>query len=630
MCGILAYLGPTRLDEGHRAIEAVAHRGPDDSGAVSFAVGDNFLSLGHRRLSILDLSAAGRQPMSWGEGRWWIVYNGEIYNFIELRQELEAAGVRFLTGTDTELLLAAYARWGEDCLPRLNGMFALALFDGERRELFVARDRFGIKPLYVWNEPRGFAVCSEPKQLCGLPGFRPELNAKAAYEFLAWGDLDHSPETMFQGVAQLHGGETFTLSLGRWRPGGDLSLRRWYDLAAAVPPGSPRIDGAAGLRDLLGSSVGLRLRADVPVGFCLSGGLDSSSLVCLADRLAGTDGAGRHAFSACFEDEAFDERPYVEAVRAKTGVTSHLTLPRPQGLMERLPEIVYHHDEPFGTASLYAQWHVFGLAREHRVPVTLDGQGADEVLAGYDSFYGSYLSSLLLRGRWRRLWREARALGADGGRSPSVLAKMILACLLPLHHGPSWSWPREGRRAHGLLDPDWRRRVGLRWRGPHPMRRQRSLRRMTIARIESTLPALLHHADRMSMAHSIEARVPFLDHRVVELALGLADEEKLGHGWTKGVLREAMEGVLPEKVRRRTDKLTFQPPEADWVRHHVAEEFRQLLDRAAARPLFNRGETLRRYDDFVAGRGPYERVFWRMVTFGLWADIFLQGGGARP
>ncbi|MBU0515585.1 MAG: asparagine synthase (glutamine-hydrolyzing) [Proteobacteria bacterium] len=624
MCGILVYLGPTALAVDHPALQSVAHRGPDDAGAESFTVREGRLTLGHRRLSILDLSPAGRQPMSDPEGRYWIVYNGEVYNYLELRQELQRAGHRFVSGTDTEVVLAAYAAWGEACLERFNGMFALAIYDARDRTLFLARDRFGIKPLYTWNSPRGLAAVSEIKQLSSLPGFEAALDPEAAYEFVAYDDWNHTPRTFFAGVERFPAGHALRLDLNRWRPGRPVTPRRWYDLGRVGR--MRREDPRAVIErfgELLRDSVRLRLRADVPVGFCLSGGLDSSSLVVLADRLARERGGGDlNTFSVRFDDPRFDEGPFIDAVCAAARVRPHGVRPQPGRMLTEIDDVVYHQDQPLSTTSLYAQWNVFRLARENQVPVTLDGQGADEVLAGYHSYFGPRLLSLALALNLGGLRREIRGLSNRHGDDALTIAKMILVCLLPHRFSGPGRWTRQARQGHEVLRPEWLAAHGVRRRGPHPMRRQRSVRKMTVSRLTRTLPALLHNADRMSMAHSVEARLPYLDWRVVEYGLAAADDHKIKAGETKLLLRQAMRDLLPEKVRTRTDKLTFQPPEGEWIRRQIPDDFRDLLQEALHLPLFDRRSVLRRFDEFLDGRTAYDRVFWRIMTFGRWQRRF--------
>jgi len=671
MCGICAIVaGPAGVTPGMiRAMAgAVRHRGPDDEGYVCFRGpgaeplpfgGDDtpeacyhsglpyapaketpdgqaraFLALGHRRLSILDVSAAGHQPLSYGDGRYWIAYNGEVYNYLELRRELEAAGHRFRSGTDTEVITAAYAQWGEGCLERFNGMFALALYDRRRETLFLARDRFGVKPLYYWVSPAGFAAfASEIKQFTVLPGWDARIHGQRAYDFLNWRVTDHTRETLFRGVYQLRGGEFVTLRVGPGgaglpADGGTLPTSSWYTLAPRPFSGGLE-EAAAGFRELLTDSVRLRLRADVPVGTCLSGGLDSSSIVVVMDRLLRDEGAGavQKTFSACSTDPRYDERRYIDQVVAATGVEPHYVYPGMEGAFDLLRCITWHQDEPFGSTSIYAQWNVFGLAAANGVKVMLDGQGADEQLAGYHTFFAPHFAGLFARLRWGALLREVRAAGRVHGHSPAWAARGVAAMLLP---GPV---RRLGRRlgAQTQLAPPWLdlERLGATPSDPFAERgaATRSVEALSRAQLTATnLQMLLHWEDRDSMAHSVESRVPFLDYRLVEYVLGLPAEHKIGGGVTKRVLREAMAGLLPEPVRTRMDKMGFVTPEEEWVRHEAPGRFRQAArDAVDASHGVLRPQALDELDRIIAGERPFDFFAWRVINFGAWVQAF----GAR-
>src|SRR6185312_2592354 len=313
-------------------IDLVRHRGPDGSGWKMFESAAGPVALGHRRLAIIDVSDAGLQPMADPTRRYWLVFNGEIYNYVELREELRQLGVGFRTQTDSEVLLAGYMRWGEAVLDRLVGMFAFAVWDDAARRLFVARDRFGIKPVYFLARSSGVAFASEIKQLRGLPGDSGRMNLRRTYDFLASGMSDHTAETLFDGIRQLRGGECVTIEADRKDPGEPLAIRRWYRLPA---PGTIELsEREAGdrFRELLGESVRLHLRSDVPVGSCLSGGLDSSSIVCLMARLLGAEGKGArvHSISACYGEKSVDEKPFIDAVVTHAGCEPAYAYPRPE------------------------------------------------------------------------------------------------------------------------------------------------------------------------------------------------------------------------------------------------------------------------------------------------------------
>jgi asparagine synthase (glutamine-hydrolysing) len=660
MCGIAALFvpGPAALHTLARAMaDVVRYRGPDDEGLVVFrgrdldpesrggpdtpadAYGagvayaptrathelpDAVVALSHRRLSILDLSPLGHQPMSTPDRRYWVVYNGEIYNHVELRAELEALGYAFVSHSDTEIILHAYREWGERCLDRFNGMFALVLVDRIARRVFAARDRFGVKPLYLWRSPHGLvAMASEIKQFSGLPGWEARLDGQRAYEFLNWGLLDQTGETLFAGVRQVRGGEFIHCTLPELCS--DPPVRRWYRLVPREFHGTFE-DAAREFRDLFADSIRIRLRADVSVGSCLSGGLDSSSIVCVANRALRAVSAEAHqkTFSACARVKQFDERDYIDAVVAQTGVEGHYTYPDLPDLIGSLDAITWHQDEPFGSTSIYAQWQVFKLAREAGVKVLLDGQGADEQLAGYHGFFAPHFAGLFAALKWGALWRELRAAKRVHGMSLSTVSKYAGNALLP----EALRQPLRRLVGKPAAAPEWIDSGRIRFDDRDPYLadgfKTTSVNDMGYSLLTATgLPMLLHWEDRDSMAHSVESRLPFLDFRLVEFLMGLPAEFKLAGATTKRVLRTAMQGILPEKVRNRMDKMGFVTPEEIWIRQEGPDLFRAELRRAieASQGVIT-SRALDRLEGVIAGREPFSFLIWRMISFGRWMERF--------
>ncbi len=585
--------------------------------------------LAHRRLSILDVSAAGHQPMASADRRRWIVFNGEIFNFKELRTELEMLGHTFVSGSDTEVILAAYDAWGEGCLSHFNGMFAFLLLDLERGCLFVARDRFGIKPMYfrVFDGTR-IAFGSEIKQLLALGNASPRANNQRVYDFLVWSTADHSNETMFQDVEQLPPGSCWTLPLDYAALASALGQRtivRWYDLQPADVPADREL-AIAMWGELLRDSVRLRLRSDVPVGSCLSGGLDSSSIVCLVNKeLASLGGAARQrVFTAVADDVAFDERPWSNAVVAATGVESRSIQPDAGGLLSNLHELTWHQDEPFATTSTYAQWEVFGLAASVGVRVMLDGQGADEQLGGYHGFFAARHAQLLRAGRWGQLVTEMRHGRRLHGHTHADQLMQMANVLLP--EGARQSV--RGWSGHAVARPNWLNLSRLRAHTRDPLRELGALapgvNGMSRAQLtKSNLQRLLHWEDRNSMAHSIEARVPFLDYRLVEFTLGLPEELKIADGVSKRVLRDAMRGVIPEVVRTRMSKLGFTTPEESWLTGSQHARFEELVREAVARSngILDR-RVVKASADVLERKAPFNLLPWRVISFGAWLKAF--------
>jgi asparagine synthase (glutamine-hydrolysing) len=632
MCGIWFSIGFTP-DPAH--IDLVSHRGPDGRGWRVFDSGAGPVALGHRRLSIIDLSEAAQQPMADAGEHRWVVFNGEIYNYLELREELAAAGHRFATSSDTEVLLAAYAQWGEAALDRLVGMFAFVVWDARAQTAFAARDRFGIKPLYFYATSRGVAIASEIKQLTLLAEFSPALNPARAYDFLSSGIMDHTGETMFAGVRQLQGGEYVRLDLQRWRPGEALPVRRWYPVLAPGGIDIGEAEAADRFRALLDDSVKLHLRSDVPVGTCLSGGLDSSSIVCLMARELAAGGDARvHTLSACYDDRSVDERPFMEAVVERAAALPHWCFPRADDAFAFSERITWHQDEPYGSTSIFAQWCVFEAARRVGLKVMLDGQGADEQLAGYHGAFGTHFASLIRRRRFAALIRAMAERRAWHG---VAIREQARALLLPILPGRLAGLLRRGRQSatqHAWLDGE-----GLRpylGRSAFETAREQTGRPpvegigdlCVVLTQSSNLTMLLHWEDRNSMAHGVEARVPFLDHRLVEFSIGLGDRHKIVGGDTKRVLRAAMRGILPEIVRNRRDKLGFATPEEGWFRGPLRELVLGGVEQTLGHfpGLLNERGVRAHAADMLEGRRPVDFSLWRIISLGIWGRRFAVSG----
>lgn len=665
MCGISGIISSTPFQPNllQLMMDIVRHRGPDDEGFVFWSRFEDDailcggqdtpaavfnaklpysptlndgrdatfnLGLGHRRLSILDLSPLGHQPMCTQDGRYWIVFNGEVYNYVELRAELENLGHSFISRTDTEVILAAYAQWGEGCLARFNGMWAFAIYDSKARTLFLARDRFGVKPLYYWTSPEGqFAFASEIKQFTVLPGWRAIMNGQRAYDYLVFGITDHTEETMFSGVFQLRPGHCVTLAVddaNAVSPGTPLSTHAWYELRPRAFAGSFD-DAAREFRLLLEQSIALRLRADVPVGSCLSGGLDSSSIVCVLHDFLRKQGVQdlQRTFSACSDVDRFDERKWIDLVVGKTSVDAHYVYPVLDRLFEESPAITWHQDEPFGSTSIYAQWCVFRLAAQNGVKVMLDGQGADEQLCGYHGFFGPRLATLL-KG-WRLADFVLDLAGMNRLHGYSAFASIMFMLPYLLSEKPAQFLRRLGGYAHSR--PAWLNNGSLQAEAVDPFQllgaRGGGIAELSRSQLTgSNLQMLLHWEDRNSMAHSIESRVPFLDYRLVEFVLGLPDEFKVAGGMTKRVLRESMRGVLPEDIRTRVDKLGFATPEEVWVRERMPASFREKIEHtlAVAAVCFNPRAVRLEFDHILEGKKRFNFWPWRVVNFGEWMQCF--------
>ena len=515
------------------------------------------LGFGFRRLSIQDLSPAGHQPMASPDGRFWIVFNGEIYNYLELRAELSSCGHPFHTGSDTEVILAAYREWGLSCLQRFNGMWAFVIWDSSTNHLFCARDRFGEKPFhYVHTPGKLFAFASEIKALwaCGVVTRTLHKETVARYE--CYEELETGDQTFYDGVLRLPQAHYLVV-----KPDGSIQRQRYWDIDPRVQEdGKSDAWYSEQFRELFFDSVKLRLRSDVPVGSSLSGGLDSSTVVSVMDQLL-PPGAVLKTFSARFDDPAKDEGKWIQHITETTRVEPHFVWPKGKTFFTELERVFWHQDEPFGSTSIYAQWCVMRLSKERGVTVLLDGQGADEMLAGYHHYFNVVADDLLTTMnfpaylKWKKTYENlhgsslAGTLGVGGlikQRVPKAVKKPLKA-ILGMGTPPAVkpflpTYPDEFRNVSALRKFLW-------WQ---------TTRR--------GLVELLRYADRNSMAHSREVRLPFLDHRLVESVFRVPDRLLLRDGWTKWILREAFRGTVPEAISQRVDKLGYEPPQQSWLK----------------------------------------------------------------
>lgn len=595
--------------------DALAHRGPDDAGLwISPADG---VTLGSRRLAILDLSPRGYQPMLDTTGTLTIVFNGEIYNCVELRKELRIA-YSFQSRSDTEVLLAAYSCWGPEFVQRLNGMFAFAIWDSKRRQLFAARDRFGEKPFYYFRRPSLLLFASEIKSILASGMVNPEPHLPSIYRFLAYRETDASEETFFKDILALPPAHTLL-----YVPREDkLTIRRYWDLdPSAEIRYAESSSYSEHLRELLAESVKIRLRSDVPVGSCLSGGLDSSAIVSL---LAGQR-KGNHqcTFSARFEDRSIDEGEFIKPVTTRFSLANYSIYPNPHRMVDEVDELAWHQEHPFVGASIYAQWCVMRLARDAGVTVLLDGQGADESLAGYLASQGSHYWDLLQQLRWITL---AKSVGAqvkqNGIRS--------LAGMLPQQ------WAAKASRLPGsLLEPLSLVPEFSRIAASPPTRAPRkfksSLHNELYQQLTcSMLPKLLRFADRSSMAFSREVRLPYLDHRVVEYLFAIPESQKIRGTTTKVVLREAMQGRLPERILRRTDKKGFETPQGTWLHGPMRQWAESILQSSSLRQRgwIDQPSVWKVWNRFLAQPGRNQALLFRWLSLEVWARTFLKPAAA--
>ncbi len=639
MCGIAGFVLPSSqiVDPSLLTLfsDKQAHRGPDDLGFLGWRTGTQELKISrqaqevsdgahiafiHRRLTIIDESEGGWQPKASACGRYAICFNGEIYNYLELKTELNAQGVRFSTKSDTEVLLNALIHWGiEKTLPRLTGMFAFAFLDCQAQSVILARDPFGIKPLSFASYRGGIAFASELTTLLGLDEVKRTVEPQALYDYLRFGFTDMGAETLFSKINHLKPAHYAVVDLNDiqvnpvryWQP----SIQKTIDISFD--------EAASHLRGLFEESVSLHLRSDVPVGAALSGGVDSSAVV-MAMRAQEGDNLNLHTFSFIAPGEAMDEENWADIIGQSVNANMHKVQSNGAELVRDLDHIIERQGEPFGTTSIYAQYRVFGLARQHNVSVTLDGQGADEILAGYVPFLAARLATMIKKGQWARANRFLNnALATSGSKAPVVLRAMRF--LLPD------ALQGLGRRLIGeKLVPDWMNEGWFHNRNVLLKARQKpvsgdvlrhELKESLTTRV---LPSLLRYEDRNSMAHSIESRVPFLTTKIVDFLYSLPEEHLISdEGETKAVFRKAMRGIVPDPILDRRDKIGFATPEETWM-GEAKDWLEDVLssERAKDLPFFATRAFQSEIQAVRQGRKALTGDVWRWINLIRWADKF--------
>jgi asparagine synthase (glutamine-hydrolysing) len=613
MCGIYGKIESRAVVA--RDIFPVTHRGPDFFDTREFIVGDSRVTLAHWRLAIIDLKSESNQPFESTDTGSWIVFNGEIYNYRELRALISS---NFKTKSDTEVLLAAYDKWGVECLKYLRGMFSFIIFDQIKKQLFVARDRFGIKPLYFRSSETSLEFASEIKQLLVM---NPQINLPRARDYLFFGSQDHTDETLFQDIKHIKGGQYMLVDC---KPPNTPSLRTWYKLQESPSYEGNYEDAQEEFREKFLQSVSLHLQSDVPLGFSLSGGLDSTSILCSSALVSDFSDNQPRSFNATFDAIGLNESTL--AILAAEKAKSHLSFvtPIPQ-LVENITKLTFYHDEPIPNASILSQDAVYSAASDAGIKVMLAGQGGDEVLGGYEDFAYPYISHLLRQGSLSSAWKESFAFQRDCGFSPLNAFKRFLVThvparlFLPRYRSFLSSknrWAKSDLLAQAVLFPHpWRD-----FAQEFPLGTFRNQSEFMIG--TSSLPKLLHWEDRTSMAHSIESRVPFLDHQLVEFCLSLPSSFKCQGGVTKRILRSALCDLLPARVVGRLKKTPFGAPEEQWLRSHAKALREECIAGARLLPhvLSLRGVELL-INNFLSG-GSYDPVIWRIFTFSIWVRVF--------
>ena len=652
MCGITGYFcfsnsfNPSSFS---RANNIIRHRGPDDFGFISIGCDFNVKSylgenledfdnkrilgaLGFRRLSIIDLSESGHQPMSDFTGNYWIVFNGEIYNYIELREVLLAKGYKFLSNTDTEIILNAYREWGVDCLRRFNGMWSFCLFDKTKKKLFCARDRMGIKPFYYFLRNDVFAFGSEIKQLQELfPGMFQEINRNLAFDFLALSSYgNETRETYFNNIFKLNGGCYLELDLSGKNKWEDRPVR-WWDISDSEFI-HPEDENAIFLqiRDLFEDSIKLRLRSDVPVGTALSGGLDSSGIVSMVDKIVQSDPARNKVFTITNRDKKIDDTYFANALIKEIPVTSFMRDFEDYANIDDLGKFIWHQEEPLQNTSIFGSWQLYKFFSEMNVTVALDGQGADEFMGGYykapyNKFLFENLSSFGPKSFYHQIneFNMVHKINKSRLIFNSFLAPIVeLSKLFPLYYAKktadSKPWLEQDFFQNGIKNSHLVKRDFY----DKELNFKSLLKKESYELIKHTnLPGILRQVDRNSMAFSIESRLPFLDYRFVELLFSLPVNFMIRDGYTKFAFRKAMENILPEKILWRRTKVGFKMPEFELLKN-MKGFIKEHLTSLHGEGFIDVNYALKNIDSILSSQSDYNNIIWRILIFSIWKNKF--------
>jgi asparagine synthase (glutamine-hydrolysing) len=623
MCGFIGYLSPNGQIQPSKlrgALETISHRGPDDEGINIFHVSGNELCLAHRRLSIIDLSANGHQPFFDNSNRFCMVYNGEVYNYRELREELKCKGHVFRTDTDTEVVLEAFKEWGESAWVRFIGMFSLVIYDSVLQELIFTRDAFGIKPFYFLLNEDSIFFGSEIQAIKKITPVPLSLNEDRVFSYLIWGNYDFSEETFFNEIKKVLPAHCIRYDIRKKKI---ISNSNWWWPSIKEDRNISFDEAVKKLRELFLTSLKMHLRSDVPLGIALSGGIDSSAVACSVRLIEPS--AQIKTFSFIARDSPLSEENWVDLVNEKICAEDFKIIVNPLEIQPDLNDLILTLGEPFGSTSIYAQYKVFKLVKENGVKVVLDGQGADELLAGYQGYpkerfisliqQGKHLNALIFLFRWSNF----------PGRSKKqalyiifeyLLSKKIIQFLKIKKNNliPIW------------LNKQFIHKKHLNISTPNSIDESDSKGRQLVNALrkdllQEGLQALLRHGDRNSMRWNVESRVPFLTIPIAEFLLSLPEEYLISNeGETKMIFKSAMRGIVPDKILDRKDKIGFGTPESEWLRH-IELSTMINLDAIASLPYINSDALKSTLENQNTGINNWKKPSWRIINFIKWYEI---------
>lgn len=598
MCGISGIINlsdkPIDKMELEELNNKIIHRGPDSEG---FYINGN-VGFGFRRLAILDLSPEGNQPMSYGNNL-TIIFNGEVYNYIELRDELIKLGFKFSTNTDTEVILAAYSYWGEECVTRFNGMWAFAIHDSDKNIIFASRDRFGVKPFYYARYNSQFIFGSEIKQILEITNFR-KVNYTILIDYLVWGFIDHTNNTFFEGISKLAPSHNLVYDLNT----NDYQIKKYFDIEKTNYSGYKDDEVLRLFKDTLYDAVSLRLRSDVKVGTCLSGGLDSSSIAAIASSLNSQRNVNPFfAIHAMSSEKSTDESEFAIQVQEHCSLDLAIVKPSLDDFIRNIDEVIYTQEEPFGGLSIYMQYFVMQESRKKNCVVLLDGQGGDECLLGYERYYPAIFLEQ----------RNFNGIGEfiKGIRNSKIsLIKMFgFTLYFPIFQLRKYLLIKKANFIKGKYiakaDNSHLKMNSVNYFNLFNLQRQE---------IYSTqLPALLRYEDKNSMRHSIEARLPFLDYRMLQLSLSIPFWHKIKNGWTKFILRQSVDSLLPKSIVWRKNKKGFEAPTNEWMKYIEKDLRKEILASNLLKEILNENLNIEKLDNIQK---------WRLYNIAKWEKIY--------
>lgn len=673
MCGICGILKRSEYEILLPSViksmtDSIKHRGPDDEGFALFdlntkqhiCAGSNDtqptawktdynyspkhhieelsntfqLAIGHRRLSVIDLSEAAHQPMCLVDDDIWITLNGEIYNYIELKDELIKKGYHFISQSDTEVLLNAYKEWGFDCLQKLNGMWSFVIFDRRKNILFGSRDRFGVKPLYYYSDSNVFAFASEQKALLKIPDNNISINESGVFDYLFLNQIEMREEGFFKNIFELKPSHYFVYNINNH----SFSITKYYQLAfqnkLSTFDASKQLEYQRKTRELIHNAIEIRLRSDITVGFCLSGGIDSSGIVCMAtginkEKLAKQSGEQLKCFTAINQSDKYNEAKWAELVVNKTKTEWIKANCTSADLMTELEKIIYHQDIPLLSTSTYAQYKVMQTAALHGIHILIDGQGGDELFAGYAPFYSAYYSELICNMKFKTLIDEFKNIG-NSPTSFKIYAKSIIKYGIDKILSKSFkkAMAKQIKAEAPYFNSDFikNNKANISFAGEYQLIGTNKLLHKYFT--ESYLKNLLRWEDRCSMAFSVESRTPFSDDiNLIEYIFALPANYKIYKGWSKSLLRNAMQGILPDTIKNRSDKMGFSTPQQAWLKE-INKEMKSRISALKHNDNFvDAGKLLNDWDKIFEGNNIKAQDFaWRYMNYLMWKQMFFGEG----